>query len=73
MLSSLLDTELTRAFLVIQMGMALALGKDSGSGMERVKHSSDIEEIESIGLVRKKSILGVSRGGVSGFWLVQLE
>lgn len=31
-LSSLLDTELTGAFLVIQMAVALALGKDSGSG-----------------------------------------
>lgn len=60
MLSSLLDTELTRAFLVIQIGVALALGKNSDRGMERVKHSSDIE-IESIGLVRKKSILGVSQ------------
>lgn len=61
MLSSLLDTELTRAFLVIQIGVALALGKNSDRGMERVKHSSDVEEIESIGLVRKKSILGVSQ------------
>lgn len=60
-LSSLLDTELTGAFLVIQMAVALALGKDSGSGDGGSKHSSDIEEIESIGLVRKRSFLGVSR------------
>lgn len=45
---------------MIQMAVALALGKDSGSGDGGSKHSSDFEEIESIGLVRKRSFLGVS-------------
>lgn len=42
-------------------GLGPGQGQWHGSGDGGSKHSSDIEEIESIGLVRKRSFLGVSR------------